>query len=181
MLFYYLINLLRSFGFKGPHELYLSLFSSVKYQLSPAFIVLASIWGYVEILLGLKHLTIIAFISMLALELVTGLIASRIVKKQRIKAARFDRFLIKLVFWLICFFIIHSFSQEYKESSDYLYTLYVWLHAGFMMYAAGQNLISSLENFSVITGNSTSRLINAINQKIDAFLGPEKTHSDEEL
>jgi hypothetical protein len=153
-------------GFKNLEDLYFSLFSSAKYGYTGYLAALSITITTISELVGLRELSIGAFGLLLLLELMTGLYAA-IIQKKQITSSKFSRFGIKLFIWISLFFIVHQFSQESNG------IIYEWLHSGLLLYVGGEYLISILENLSLISGKSNAPLIKAISKQIKKFLNVE--------
>ena len=68
---------------------------------------LAAISGFVESFMGLHGLTVLAFVILVVLELVTGLVASKS-RGEKIESHKFSRFGLKVFVWITLIFITHS-------------------------------------------------------------------------
>lgn len=106
------------------------------------------------------------------LEVTTGIYASVVVKKQKLQSGKMSRFLIKLAIMLICLFVLGAFAREYKNTSI-LGDLFQWMRDGVFTFTVIEYLVSVLENLSAISGKPNNRLLGAIKNKMDSFLGPE--------
>jgi hypothetical protein len=154
----------KNFGFNDFSD-----FSSsfIRWDFLTLTIPVALISSVVNTYFGLSLLTLFAFVSLLVVELVTGITASKF-KGHRIESRRFSRFGLKLFVWLIFFFIVQSMKQQYVDSNKLAFKLYDWLHDTVMIYVTMEYLISVLENISVISGDSKNKLTSAL---IDKILG----------
>ena len=138
---------------------------------------LAGVSAILENLLGLRSFTLIAFVVLLTLELITGLTASRI-KGNSFESQKFSRFGLKAVVWITLLYITNQFYKEYSDNEtifDNLASgLFTWLHGTLFIYITIEYLISVLENLGVITGDSKKGLINTIINKLNSFLKNNK-------
>lgn len=138
---------------------------------------LAGISAVLEGLLGLHSFTLMAFVVLLTLELITGLTASRI-KGHSFESHKFSRFGLKAVVWITLLYITHQFYKEYNNSEGVFdsiaSSLFTWLHGTLFIYITLEYFISVLENLGVITGDSKKSLINTIINKLNSFLKNNK-------
>jgi hypothetical protein len=122
--------------------------------------------------LGIHFGTLIGFSVLLLLELVTGLVASRI-KKVKIVSSKFGRFGLKFGVWITILFIMQTMKIEYRDESEILFTLYDWLHKFILTYVTFEYLISVLENLSVITGKNMNPVILILKKVFNRFVGED--------
>jgi hypothetical protein len=168
------MKFLHQLKYSSLNEFLMSVFPSFKHKyLSILIISVSAISGYVELYLGMKMLTLVAFVMLLTVELVSGIYASVFVKKQKLESARMQRFTIKLTLWLIALFITFSFYKEFEPKSTAAAALFAWMHSGLMIYAALEYLVSVLENIAVISGDTNNKLLVAFKTKIDKYFGEE--------
>ena len=131
------------------------------------FIPLAGLSSVIETTFGLQGLTILAFVTLVVLELLTGLIASK-VKGEPIVSKKFGRFGLKMLVWLTLMFVINMLKKEYHDDGNFnslANGLLTWLHGTLFIYINLEYLISVLENLGVITGKSNKGLIGLIKSK----------------
>ena len=138
---------------------------------------LAAISGFVESFMGLHGLTVLAFVILVVLELVTGLVASKS-RGEKIESHKFSRFGLKVFVWITLIFITHSLELEYTDK-DLMSTLtkgfFGWLHGALFVYITLEYLISVLENLGSLTNEKSKKtLITAIINKLNGLLGLEK-------
>jgi hypothetical protein len=168
------------FGFEDVRDFSASF---IHINLTPFLILLAWACGIIELMFGLKILTLCAFIILLIVELVSGIWASK-VKGIKITSHRFNRFIAKLFLWLVCFFIINSLKRE-QECGTVLFYLYSWLYQTVMTFVIFEYLLSVIENIGAITGKSNFALINTIIRKLSEVCGlkivPPKEEKKEDL
>jgi phage-related holin len=151
--------LINNFGFENMNEFYNSFIHTKILHIT---IPLTFLTSFFDALFGLNILTVLAFIILLVLELLTGLVASKI-KNVKIESRKFSRFGIKLLTWLLLLFITNTFKIQYENETEYFY--YRWLNSFVFMFVTTEYLISVLENISVISGKSYKKLISDIKQK----------------
>lgn len=148
--FNYIVN---NFGFSNESDF---LNSFLHTNLISVTLPIVGISSIVEKYFGLEHLTMISFSLLIFLELLTGLLSSK-VRGIKIESRKFGRFGLKVLVWLSLIFIINSLRLEYKSHTDTIgvlgYTIFNWLHTFLFIYINMEYLISVLENLGVITGN----------------------------
>jgi hypothetical protein len=138
---------------------------------------IAGISSFIQNYFGLQTITILAFLLLVTLELVTGITAAKISGK-KIESKKFGRFGLKIFVWVTLLFILNSLRLEYKGHEDTLgdiaYFLFSWIHGTLFIYINLEYLISVLENWGVISGKDNKSLIEAIKNKITGFLTKKK-------
>jgi hypothetical protein len=129
---------------------------------------LAGVSSIIETTFGLQGLTILAFAVLVMLELLTGLMASK-VKGEPIVSKKFGRFGLKMLVWLTLMFVINSLKKEYVavdgNFNDLAAGLFTWLHGTLFIYVNLEYLISVLENLGVISGRNNESIIKLIKKK----------------
>jgi hypothetical protein len=140
-------------------------------------LVISSVLTTVAELLGMKSLTVIAFVVLCTLELSTGIIASVFIKKEKFKSSKASRFTIKLASIMIVFFVLNSFYLQYKESNSIASGFFEWLYLAVLIFFALEYLVSVLENIAVISGQSTNVLVASIKKKLNKILDLEQNET----
>lgn len=158
------------FGFDSTDDFVTSLIHINMLKITIPFGIFA---GFIERFFGIYPVTLLAFGLLILLELLTGLIASRI-KGQKIQSKKFGRFGLKFGVWVTIFFIVQSLKSQYEGTSDLVYFFYSWLHTFIVGYVNMEYLISVLENVSVISGKNNNTLISGIKRKFDRVFGSEE-------
>lgn len=157
--------------------------SIVHSKLMAITIPFAGVSAIAETIFGLHSFTIMAFAVLVVLELLTGLIASK-VRGEQIVSHKFGRFGLKVLVWMTLLYITNSMRLEYIDNDTNFgglaSTFFTWLHGTFFIYITIEYLISVLENLGVITGDSKRSLINTIINKLNSFLGNEKNKRKDE-
>lgn len=139
---------------------------------------IAAISSFVEEIMGLHSLTILAFVLLVILELITGIAASKN-RGEKIVSHKFSRFGLKVFVWLTLLFITNSLRLEYEGQKDLLSTttlgLFSWLHSALFVYVTLEYLISVLENVTSLTNKKNKKsLLNGIINKLKSFSIIEK-------
>ena len=162
-------NLLKSFGFRDVPDFVASCFHI---NLLKVTVPASVITGAVEYYMGLKALTIFAFVVLLVMELISGVVASVTSRKQKLSSLRFSRFIFKVFLWLVCFFIINSFALQYEEGTM-MRAVFEYLHNTIVIYLCLEYLLSFIENIGEIGGRSSVRLIRMILGDIKKYVDYE--------
>lgn len=174
-------HLVNSFGFNCTGDFSNSIIHT---KLLAVTIPVAGFSSLLEITLGLRHLTILAFVVLITLELLTGLIASKI-RGEKIVSHKFSRFGFKVFVWLILLYVINTMKVEYSQQTNNNFTslasgFFTWLHGTLFIYIVIEYLISILENLGVITKKKNDNIIKTIIKKLNNFLGNEKNKDHNE-
>tara|TARA_R110000803_G_scaffold2420_1_gene8213 strand:- start:4514 stop:5047 length:534 start_codon:yes stop_codon:yes gene_type:complete len=128
---------------------------------------LAASSSIVQTFFGLEALTIISFVILVTLELITGLTASKLAHIP-IVSPKFGRFGLKLGVWITLMFVVNSFKLQYKDIGGFdtlANLLFTWLHGTLFIYVNLEYLISVLENLALISGKKNDSLIKVIKKK----------------
>jgi hypothetical protein len=167
-----------NFGFEDASDFTTSLLHS---KLMLLTLPIAGVSSVIERSFGLQSLTILAFVLLVTLELITGLIAAK-VSKVKIESRKFGRFGLKIFIWLSLLFIINALRIEYNGHEDTLgsvaYSLFNWLHGTLFIYVNIEYLISVLENLATISGNKNASIIELIKNKFEALIGKNKNNEE---
>ena len=134
---------------------------------------LAFISSTLEMFLGLQSLTVVAFVILVTLELITGIAASKL-RGEPIVSHKFSRFGLKVFVWLVLIFITNTIRLEYFGSEETFRVIaagfFTWLHGTLFIYITIEYLISVLENLGSITGKSKDNLVKSIIGKLNSLL-----------
>lgn len=168
-------HLVSSFGFTCTGDFTNSIIHSKVLMITIPF---AGISAILENFLGLRSLTISAFVVLIILELVSGLIASK-KRGEEIVSHKFSRFGFKVFVWLTLLYIVNAMKMEYSTQDTNFSVLasgfFTWLHGTIFIYVVVEYLISVLENLGSITSdNEDKTLIEVIIKKLNGFLKNEK-------
>lgn len=173
-------NLVNDFGFNCTGDFTDSIIHTNWLTLT---IPLAGFSALAESFFGLRHLTILAFVVLVTLELVTGLVASKI-RGEKIVSHKFSRFGLKVFVWLTLLYVVNAIKIEYSSQmgnfSSLALAFFTWLHGTLFIYVIIEYLISVLENLGVITGKNNDTLVTKIIKKLNSFLGNEKNNEKNE-
>jgi PAS domain S-box-containing protein len=137
----------------------------------------ALISSFIENYFGLQAVTLIAFITLIILELVTGISASR-KRNIPIQSKKFSRFGFKLGIWFTIFFILQTMKLQYKDNAV-IGGIYGWLHSSIFIYVTLEYLISVIENVSVITGEKNNVILNMIKGSIGKYMKQKEDEAEE--
>lgn len=166
-------DIMQTFHFKNCYAFVCSLFPSVKYKATVKLIVLSTTLTTIADLMGLKSLTVVAFIALCMVELISGVYASVWIKKEKFKSNKASRFTIKLAAIMIIFFVLNTFYMQYKESNNIASGFFEWLYLFVFCWFALEYLVSVIENIGGIYGQSTNKMVIAIKTKFNKFFDIE--------
>lgn len=173
-------HLVNNFGFSCTGDFSNSIIHSNLLTITIPF---AGLSALIETSFGLRNLTILAFVVLVTLELLSGLLASKI-RGEKIVSHKFSRFGFKVFVWMVLLYVVNTMKIEYSEQGGSFSTLasgfFTWLHGTLFIYIVIEYLISVLENLGVITGKSNDTLIMKIIKKLNGFLGDEKNKEQNE-
>lgn len=124
----------------------------------------------VQLVLGFSWLTMVAFIVAALAELISGVYASVVVKKEKLQSGRMGRFAIKILIWFTLFFFLNTLVNQWVGKSDTVAGLLVYFYNLLIIWCAGEYVISILENASTISGQESSALIEALKAKLSKIL-----------
>lgn len=160
-----IIKLLETYDYGSFKELMLSMFPSWKYDLQNLTLVISALSGAISYLFGFGPALGIAMLAAVAVEVYTGIKASKVLGKP-FESFKFSRCILKLALWAIIFYIVHAFENEYIARTNVFDILaYVFFKIVFLstitMFLV-EHLTSILENKSVIDGQPKTALIEVI-------------------
>lgn len=121
---------------------------------------------------GLKPFLVCGVIMLLALELITGLLAKQKNEKAEDRAfssKKFSRFSLKAFMWSAWIFIVWSFRDQFATTNVAAYELFDWVHTTLLVYMFFEYLVSVDENMAKIKGKPNT-LLRLIINKIKTFL-----------
>lgn len=163
----WLHKLLAGYGYDSLQDLGGSLMPSVKYNLTLLSIGLSAFSGIVQTVFGLDWQAFAAFLVVLAWELVSGIIASRI-KGEPFSSSRLSRFGFKTAQYLILIAVPYLVSVSLRASGRTLAAeVLEWLYLFFVVQIVFENIVSILENQATITGRDKAHWISKIQDKIN--------------
>lgn len=165
----HIIKTLQSFEWNSAVDMLCSLVPSQKYGAIPLTMTLSAALALTEHILGLNIFSLLFFALALAVELYTGLKASRI-KGEKISSIRMSRFTVKLASYLIIIGMFWGFKTDAsREGQHMLSSLFLYLWAFSLLFIAAELSISILENIAVIDGKPKDAYIQRIKDKIKLF------------
>lgn len=138
------MSCITEFGFNSTDQFLNSLFRP---KLMPLSIPIAMIGSFLQFVFGLEPVVFIAFVSLLSLELVSGIFASWI-EGQRITSKRMKAFLMMLFVWLVVLFILNAFRK--LEENEFISQTFDYLFYAVIIFITSIYFKSILENGSRI-------------------------------
>lgn len=171
------MNILASYGYESGNDLLVSLMPSVKYSASFLVISVASIGVFLEQYFGLSVASLIAFVVVMPVELISGVQAS----KEPFNSRKFSRFLFKLFYYLVIIYVTHTMAESFfSKDSNAVGSLFEWMNHILIVHIVGENIISITENIAAIEGKEKSFYITLIRKKINqSFGGDDKEENHE--
>ncbi len=168
-------KLVQGYGWGSAWDFILSLSPSVKYHAAPTLLFISWVSAWVEMLLGIKGATALAFCVLALVELLTGIYASLKVRKENYESFKIGRFTIKLVVILVCIYVLNAFAHEFKDSEPIVGGAFEYARIFMFAYSAQEYLVSVLENVGQIGGKDKTFLITRIKEAFtnlfNKFLG----------
>jgi len=156
-------NLLKSFHYENVSDFSESLVPTTRYNLtilvSSMSALMVSIDKMISVVFGLTGLAFMALVLILVTELLSGLMASR-VRKELFESAKLRRFSFRLFYYLVLLSVPFLLSENYRLKGNFIAHLaFDWLHVFLVIQIGFENIISVLENISVIEGKDKTHLI----------------------
>jgi len=166
----FLLKLLRSFEYDNLSHLLSSLMPSTKYQLTTVCTSISATGVLVNRIFGLDFLAFAALLAVLAGELSSGIIAA-FVKKEQFSSTKLTRFLFKVFYYLVLIAVPYLMAQSFFNSGKELpAVIFDWMHVFLVVQIVLENMVSILENVSVISGKPKTHWINKIQDKVGGLL-----------
>lgn len=164
-------NILKGFHWDNIQALGTSIIPSTKYHMTLMVITLSAVASAMEHLLGLSYMTVVAFLVLMLMEVLTGVYASVAVNKEAFQSSKMGRFGVKVFIILIVLFITHTFNVDFKDKSPILSELFEWLWSFLFGWFSLEYLFSVIENYGTIKGKNTNELIKSIKDKFNLLFG----------
>jgi hypothetical protein len=166
-------KIIHTYGWESKVDFLQSMVPSVKYHAALLSITLSGVLAFFTSIADISIISAGGFALLAFVELCTGIIASVVYKKERLKSVKMGRFVVKLSLMLVCLFILGAFATEFSKSNVLLGELFSWMRDGVFAFTAIEYLVSVLENVAVISGQPNSRLLSAIRNKMDKVFGSD--------
>lgn len=129
------------------------------------------LWGSISISFGLNNTAFAALLVVFVTELVSGITAS-VIRKEKISSLKLSRFAVKVTCYLVLIWVTYSFKESFEHSKDgCAAVLFDWMHIFLVVQIVFENIISILENVSVIGGKDKTALIQKITEKLNSIFG----------
>lgn len=167
----YFEKILQTFAYNGWPDLVSSLMPSTKYEwLTPFSLSFSSLIVLIQVIFGFDALAFIALLVVMLAEISSGIIASRY-RKEPFSSMKLSRFTFKVTYYLILIFVTNSMASSFKGPGQGLAsTIFHWMHIFLTVQIVLENIVSILENVSVISGKDKTHWISKIQSKIENFL-----------
>lgn len=164
-------HLLAGFDYYSGLEFLQSLVPTLKYNMLVIFMFFFSIpLSVIDTFFGLDAMAVLGLLLAMALELFSGIWASRILK-QPFESRRLSRFSFKSVCYLLLIAIPYLVGTSYRNhGNEFAATVFEWLHVFLVSQIVLEHVTSILENVAVIQGKDKSFWIKSIKTKFDNML-----------
>lgn len=160
-------KLLNTFEYSGWSDLTSSLFPSVKYSLTAVALSTSALSVVTYKVFGLDVLALIAFVVVMMVEVISGMVASR-VQRVATSSTKMSRFSLKMACYLTMLFVSNSMAGSFDmKGSNVGFWFFDWLHLFLAIHIATENIISIGENLGVITGKGKTYWIGQIQDKVN--------------
>lgn len=159
-------QLAEHYDFKSSHDLFLSLFPSIKLELLNVMFVTGFAATIADKVLGVDFLAIGALLVMMATELLTGIWAS-FIRKEDFSSKRLSRFGIKVACYLLLMAVPYLFYVSYHNRGNTMAaSVFEWVHVFLVIHIVQEYMVSILENLACIQGKPKTYWIDKIKEKI---------------
>lgn len=166
----FLLKLLRSFEYDNLSHLASSLMPSTKYHLTALCTSMSAMGVLVNRLFGLDALAFGALLVVMVTELTSGVMAA-FVRKEAFSSTKLTRFLFKMFYYLVLISVPYLMAQSFFSSGKELpAVIFDWMHVFLVVQIVLENMVSILENVSVISGKPKTHWINKIQEKVGGLL-----------
>lgn len=123
----------------------------------------------IPLALGIQTAALVSMLLAFVVELVSGIVASRI-RKEPFSSFRLSRFTLKVFIYLVLIAIPYHWSQNYAAKGETVMAVcFDWLQNFLIIHIAQENIVSILENLAVIDGKDKTAWINKIKDKITSL------------
>jgi phage-related holin len=179
----YLNKLLIFYGYDSVQALLESIFPSTKYVSVGQSLALSSVWGVFCSALGIWPILALAMVLAMAIELVSGIVASH-KRQEKFESAKFSRFVLKLCIWFVLFVscqLFEFFAEQYGHNA-FAWIIGAWffdvLTVILMIAFVVEYTTSILENMACIDGKDKSFYIDAVKRvaqvAVDRLMNKQK-------
>lgn len=118
---------------------------------------------------GISEFAFAALLLVMITELISGVWASRI-REEPFSSMKLSRFTFKVFQYLMIIAVTHLFSESFKaQGKDFGAIIFDWMHLFLTVQIVQENVVSILENGSVISGKSKTHWISKLSDKINSF------------
>lgn len=170
-------KLLKTFEYESWSDLTSSLFPSIKYNISAVVLSTSALSVATYKIFGLNILATIAFVLVLTMEVISGIIASKVAGIS-VSSTKSSRFSLKMACYLIMLFVSNSFAESFNvKGSNVGYWFFDWLHLFLAVHIATENIISIGENLGVINGKGKTYWISQIQDKVNELFRVKKDNN----
>ncbi|WP_437918438.1 phage holin family protein [Sphingobacterium sp. LRF_L2] len=164
-------KLLVTYGYDTLSDFGQSLAPALKYTGVTAMTTIMSAMAVsINRIFGLDSYAFLALLFTLAIELFSGLTASRI-RREQLSSMKLSRFGFKVCCYLVLIAVPYLFATSFEFHKKTLAAaVFDWMHVFLVIQIVLENLVSILENMAVISGKPKTHIINKLTSKIENFL-----------
>lgn len=166
-------SVLKGYKYEGIHDLIVSAFPSLKYNLFMSIISVSTIITFLSEAIGLGFYSVVAVVVALLAELISGVYCSLWIRHEKFESGKLGRFGLKASLLFIVLFITNSWKNDFigqglKEE------VFEWINTFIVIYSLLEILISILENYAEIQGKPKDYYSSFIKNKLDKLFGNGK-------
>lgn len=163
-------RLLKTFDWNSAADFGQSLAPSTRYEVTRPLLVISASWVAVDKIFGMDGAAMVALVAVFIAELVSGIAASRI-RREPLSSMKLSRFTLKVACYLVLIAATYLLAVSYKSrGKDVLAWAIDWLNIFLVGHILQENVVSVLENISVIRGKEKDAIINRLQDKFYSLL-----------
>lgn len=174
--------LLKGFGFENYIDFSKSSFGFVGFKAGVIASFLAGVVAKSEYLFGVKFMFLVAYVALILLEWVSGVLAS-LSKGEEHKSRKLGRMILKVFTYAVLMLILNQFARttSFPEVMGFDLNPFVWLYWVILLIIIWQLIVSLLENFKKLGFRWADIALKVINRKFYEKLDIEKHETNKEL
>ena len=158
--------LLEGFEYNGFVDFFQSFVPSVKYNVLGLVLLWSACFAEIDRTFGIDAGAVMALALVMAFELISGIYASHI-QHVPFSSKKLSRFTFKCACYLVLIAVPYLFEVSFKKHGNSIAgSLFEWLHIFFVVQIVLENIVSILENLSVIQGKDKTYWIDRIKEKL---------------
>jgi hypothetical protein len=177
----WLLKMLATFNYHSLAGLFESVAPSFRYNITKPILmlsitlpslssILSAFFPAIEATLGISGASFIAMIIAFVVELISGLFAANI-RKEQFSSLKLSRFSLKVCIYLVIIAVPYHWGQSFAARDKvFMAGVFDWLQSFLIAQIAFENIVSILENLSVINGNDKTAWINKLKEKLSSIV-----------